>query len=164
MAGTGLTATCNPMGAGKWRPDFNQYFEGKQVVILPDNDEPGRKHAESVARHLHGTAKSVKILELPGLPEKGDVSDWLAAGGTADQLFNLAEKAPEWQPNAKQSRQTKKEKLGENPKDPSKPHLRAVGPDEEPELVPVKSVLPDAPIAEGLVVPEGWSLSSPGCK
>jgi putative DNA primase/helicase len=160
LASTGLTATCNPMGAGNWRPDFNQFFEGKQVVILPDNDEPGHKHAELVARHLHSTAKSVKVLELPGLPEKGDVSDWLAAGGTADQLFNLVEEAPEWQPNAKKS--WTKEKHRGKPRDPSKPHLRAVGPDEEPELVPVKSVLPDAPVADGLIVPEGWSLSSQG--
>lgn len=38
----GLTASCNPMGAGKWRAEFNQYFKGKKVVIIPDNDTPGR--------------------------------------------------------------------------------------------------------------------------
>jgi putative DNA primase/helicase len=95
----GVTASCNPMGAGKWRKEYNRYFVGKRIVILPDNDEPGRRHAESVARHLHGTATSVKIIELPGLPEKGDVSDWLAAGGTAETLLQIASMAPEWQPS-----------------------------------------------------------------
>ena len=94
----GLTASCNPKGAGKWRKEFNHFFKDKEVIILPDNDGPGRKHAGSVARHLHGIAKSVKILALPGLPEKGDVSDWLEAGGTAGELQVLAEAAPEYHP------------------------------------------------------------------
>jgi hypothetical protein len=76
----GLTTTCNPMGAGKWRTKYNAYFKGKGVVILPDNDDVGRQHAQQVARNLHGIASSVKVLELPGLPEKGDASDCLAAG------------------------------------------------------------------------------------
>ena len=36
----GIPATCNPGGAGKWRPDFNSLFTGKEVAIFPDNDEP----------------------------------------------------------------------------------------------------------------------------
>ena len=68
------------------------------MVILPDNDAPGRAHAQAWAEILHGTAASIKILELPGLPEKGDVSDWLAAGGTVEQLETLAAAAPEWTP------------------------------------------------------------------
>jgi len=77
----GLVATTNPMGAGKWRPEFNQYLSEREVVILPDNDDPGRKHAENVARQLAGVAKSVCIVPLPALPPKGDVSDWLAVPG-----------------------------------------------------------------------------------
>ncbi|MBI4643654.1 MAG: hypothetical protein HY743_07980, partial [Deltaproteobacteria bacterium] len=94
----GLTATCNPMGAGKWRETYNGHFQGKQVVILPDNDDPGRKHAQDVARNLHGVAGSVKIVELPGLPEKGDVSDWLATEGTREALEKLVGATPEWKP------------------------------------------------------------------
>ncbi len=78
LKNVGITASCNPMGATSWRKEYNRYFAGKEVIILPDNDDTGRKHAKSVARHLHGIAASVKIIELPGLPEKGDVSDWLA--------------------------------------------------------------------------------------
>lgn len=96
----GIDATTNPMGAGKWRPEYSEFLKGAEVVILPDNDEPGRKHAKQVAESLHGAAKSVKVLELPGLPEKGDVSDWIAGGGTAEDLRRLASEAPEYAPVA----------------------------------------------------------------
>jgi len=97
----GLVATTSPMGAGKWRPAFAEYLTGANVVVLPDNDEPGRKHAEQIARSLHGKAASVKMLELPNLPPKGDVSDWLAAGGERDELLILAAECPEWKAEAK---------------------------------------------------------------
>jgi len=72
-----LSATCNPGGAGKWNDSYSEVLRGADVVILPDNDDPGRKHAEQVARSLHGIAARVRVLELPGLPEKGDVFDWV---------------------------------------------------------------------------------------
>jgi len=72
-----LPATTNPGGAGKWLPDYNEYFRGRLVAIIPDNDEPGRKHAQKVAEAIYGIAASIKIVELPGLAPKGDVSDWL---------------------------------------------------------------------------------------
>lgn len=93
----GLTATCNPMGAGKWRPEYNEHFKGKRVVILPDNDEPGRKHAHQIAKALKGIAESVKVVELPGLPVKGDVSDWVAQGGTKEALIEIIKEAPEFE-------------------------------------------------------------------
>ncbi len=95
----GLTATCNPGGAGNWPKYFKEYFQGKHVVILPDNDKPGRKHADDVAKNLYGTAASIKILELPGLPEKGDVSDWINQGGTPESLISLAAATPLWETN-----------------------------------------------------------------
>jgi 5S rRNA maturation endonuclease (ribonuclease M5) len=96
----GLVATCNPMGAGKWRAAYNEPLRGADVVILPDNDEPGRKHAQQVAQALHGIAASIKVVELPNVPEKGDVSDWVAAGGTRNQLEALVAAAPLWTPPA----------------------------------------------------------------
>jgi len=92
----GQTATCNPFGAGKWRLEYSQSLRDRNVVILPDNDAPGRAHAESVAAALHNIAATVKILALPDLPEKGDVSDWIAAGHTAEELHRLATEAPTW--------------------------------------------------------------------
>jgi putative DNA primase/helicase len=100
LAALGLTATTNVGGAGKWRDDYNEFLKGRNVVILPDNDKPGREHAQLVAKSLHGNAASVKILELDGLPDKGDVSDWIAAGGTKETLIELAQAASEWMPHA----------------------------------------------------------------
>ena len=85
----GLTATTNAGGADKWRSEYNQYFAGADVVILPDNDEPGRQHAKATERAITGVAASVRILELPGLPGKGDVSDWLCDGHTLSELERL---------------------------------------------------------------------------
>jgi hypothetical protein len=50
----GVVATCSPMGAGKWRDEYSQHFKGASVVILPDNDEPGRKHEAQVRKSLTG--------------------------------------------------------------------------------------------------------------
>jgi putative DNA primase/helicase len=85
----GLLGTCNAGGAGKWREEFSQYFRGRSIIVLPDNDDPGRDHARDVVRNLLPVASEVRVIELPGLPSKGDVSDWLAAGGTRDQLLAL---------------------------------------------------------------------------
>jgi len=89
LAGLGLVATTNPMGAEKWTPNLNPYFEGWHIVVLPDNDAVGHKHARQVVRALFPLAESIRMLELPELPAKGDVSDWVAAGGTAQQLRDL---------------------------------------------------------------------------
>ncbi|MBU4400392.1 MAG: hypothetical protein KKE86_13785, partial [Planctomycetes bacterium] len=100
----GLIATTNAGGAqtgkgkGKWRAEYNVHFTGRRVVILPDFDKAGRAHAVQVAAALRGTAASVKVLDFPGLPEKGDVSDWLDNGHTTDELTRLAEASPEWTP------------------------------------------------------------------
>lgn len=91
----GRLVTCNPMGAGKWRDEYSRHLNGRTCIILPDNDQVGRDHARAVARSLQKEAASIRIVELPGLPEHGDVSDWFAAGGTMDDLVALAEMAPE---------------------------------------------------------------------
>jgi putative DNA primase/helicase len=100
LTARGLVATCNPEGAGKWRDSFSPYLSGRHVVILPDNDRAGREHAQQVARSLHGVAASVKVVEIPGLPEKGDASVFVGAGGTVEQLRELARRAPQWTPAA----------------------------------------------------------------
>jgi len=98
LASVGLTATTCPGGAGKWLGEYAECLRGAHVVVLPDNDEPGRKHAEQVARSLSGVAASVRVVELPDLPPKGDVSDWLAAGGNAKELKRLARETPLYVP------------------------------------------------------------------
>lgn len=89
LTARGLVATTNPGGAEKWLTSMSPYLRGRDVVILPDNDQAGEDHALDVAAKLHGIARSVTIHRLPGLPEKGDVSDWLAAGGTAADLLSI---------------------------------------------------------------------------
>jgi hypothetical protein len=96
----GLRATCNPGGAGKWCSEYNEPLRGADVVILPDNDGPGHKHGQDIALALHGVAATVCVLELPGLGAKGDVINWLEAGGTLQELERLAGEAPEWHPPA----------------------------------------------------------------
>ena len=78
-------ATTNPHGAGNWRDEYSETLAGKDVVIFPDNDESGRKHAEQVARSLYGKARSIKIVELPGPSLKGDISDFLAQFADPDE-------------------------------------------------------------------------------
>jgi hypothetical protein len=94
LAALALTATTSPGGAGAWRPEYADSLTGKTVYILPDNDEPGRAYALAVARSLVEKAGSVRIVELPGLAPKGDVSDFIAAGGTAEELARLVDEAP----------------------------------------------------------------------
>jgi putative DNA primase/helicase len=87
----GVTATCSPGGAGKWRKEYSDCLKGAEVVILPDADDPGEQHARSVAASLGGMAKKVRVLRLPNLPDKGDPFDWIAGGGTAEKLWALVE-------------------------------------------------------------------------
>lgn len=87
----GLVATTNPQGAGKWKDEFSPCLRGRHVIVLPDNDEVGRRHAAQVMTSVRPFAASCRILELPGLPEKGDIVDWLAAGHSRDELVDLIE-------------------------------------------------------------------------
>ncbi|MEX2245802.1 MAG: phage/plasmid primase, P4 family [Dehalococcoidia bacterium] len=94
----GIPATTNPMGADNWRPAYAESLRGRRVVVVPDNDDAGRRHAEVARRSLDGVAADVRILSLSGLPEKGDVSDWLDAGQSAEKLLALAEAAELFRP------------------------------------------------------------------
>ena len=90
----GFLATCNSGGAGKWHSYYNEYLKGRHAVVIADNDAPGRKHAETISKALQGTAATVRVLQLPGLKEHGDVSDWLSSGKTVEDLRSLVSKTP----------------------------------------------------------------------
>jgi AAA domain/Bacterial regulatory protein, arsR family len=94
----GLVATCNPMGAGKWRSEFNSILRDANVIVLPDNDEAGKAHGDKVARELSDVAASVRIIDLPNLPDKGDVSDWLMRGNSVQELCKIASETPLFDP------------------------------------------------------------------
>lgn len=94
LAKLGLTATTSHGGAGKWREPLNKFFEGRRVIVLPDNDDPGARHADGVITHLLPIAKEIRRVELPGLPPKGDIVDWLNAGQDLDTLREFCKRAP----------------------------------------------------------------------
>jgi hypothetical protein len=94
LSRSGLIVTTASEGAGKWTEDLNRWFKGKTVYILPDNDKAGSDHGEQVARNLVGVANEVRIVNLPGLPPKGDVSDWLDSGGDTGALVDICKAQP----------------------------------------------------------------------
>ncbi len=104
LVGRGFVATTNHGGAGKWREEHSKYFpSGAKITIIPDNDPPGKKHGEEVDKQLRARGCQTRIIDLPGLPEKGDVSDWLDAGHTKEELMKLIVEAwerPQEQPES----------------------------------------------------------------
>ena len=100
LAAIDLVTTTNVggEGPGKWLQEYNEPLVGRHVVIIPDNDSTGWEHARNVAAQLYGVAASVKVLELTGLPEHGDVSDWLDARGRRPQLLGLVNRTPHYAP------------------------------------------------------------------
>lgn len=76
LASLGLTATTSPFGAGNWKPEYTEGLRGARVVIVPDHDEPGRRHAQHIAAGLEGVAECW-ILELPAIQAGQDISNWL---------------------------------------------------------------------------------------
>ncbi len=90
--------TTNPGGAGKWRAEFAEALAGKSVFLFPDNDEAGESHVSRVARALGDLPENERptqtaIVRLPGLPEKGDICEFLASGGSISEALELAENA-----------------------------------------------------------------------
>lgn len=97
----GLLATCNPMGAGKWDDEYTKTLKGRAVCIIPDHDpqdkktgkRPGWEHALLVGGKLLKHVSALRILQLD-IEEGKDVSDWIAAGGTKEQLMALYKATP----------------------------------------------------------------------
>lgn len=87
--------TCNVGGAGKWDDSYTESLRGRDVVLVPDNDDAGGKHADKVQAALAGAAKSVRRIKIPA-PHK-DVSDWAASFADAArfgvEMVELAERA-----------------------------------------------------------------------
>ena len=101
LLGLGLSATTNPMGAGKWRSEYNQYLKHfKTVVLLPDNDQQGQLHIRAVGNSLlEDDFKDIRLLDLPGLAEGEDITDWLKKDGNDQDLLLLYTKeAPIFNP------------------------------------------------------------------
>jgi putative DNA primase/helicase len=94
----GFTATTNPMGAGKWRPEYAETLRGKDVVIfgdVGDEDGAGEKHTAQVIQSLPDVAGSIKHVKLPD--GFHDVSDYIASlpkESAAETIRELIEQTP----------------------------------------------------------------------
>ena len=96
LANLGFAATCNPLGAGKWRDDYSETLRWKNVVIFGDADETGQSHVDDVFRSVAGVARSLKRVKLP--PGFHDVSDYagsLPASTAAASIAKLIDETPE---------------------------------------------------------------------
>lgn len=90
LRAAGFVATCCPMGAGKWRDEYNAHFGGKSVIVVPDGDEPGRAHARQVIRGVKPVAAQVILLDLE---DAKDISEWFEKGHSEAELIAVLEDA-----------------------------------------------------------------------
>jgi hypothetical protein len=103
LVSIGCVATTNAGGAGKWMDEDSEFLRGANCILLPDNDEAGRNHVATVAQQLKGAATSIRVIDLAqhwpagDAPAKADVTDWLAAGGTKEQLEEIVAATPEYE-------------------------------------------------------------------
>ncbi len=99
LSSWGLPATCLDAGANSPVKDEHiEILQGKkQVFILPDNDTPGMGYAMKFANALQDKVDTLKVVELQGLPEKGDIVDWAKIpGNDKDKLVGIVKNTAEW--------------------------------------------------------------------
>ena len=88
----GFTATTSPMGADSWKDEYAESLRGKHVIITPDNDGPGEKYLEKVARATKGKAASVCVARVP--EQYKDISEW---NPQAEAYALVVKYAEEWE-------------------------------------------------------------------
>jgi len=136
----GIPAITGTAGEKSWGKAFSEPLAGKRVTICYDVDPEGQDGARLVADQLAKVAAEVRLLSLPlAWQKKGDpkdITDWILAGGTAEQLRELMARAPVV--------------------------AKTAGDDGSPELEPVLDRLPTAPVSETAVFPERWLVNDKG--
>ena len=93
----GVLATTNAGGESAIKKtDWSPLARFKTVAIVIDNDEPGENFGKMVRWILHqqNPNQVVKIIRLPNLPAKGDVVEWIAAGGKKEDLLRIIDHLP----------------------------------------------------------------------
>lgn len=103
LAGWEILGITNSGGAKHWTADHAEMFRDLDVVILLDNDPAGRARGHLIGASLRNIARRTRVLDWrqqwPNCPEKGDVTDWKThAGGSAEKLYAIVEKLPNWTP------------------------------------------------------------------
>jgi DNA primase len=81
----GFVATTNSSGAdAPWLPEYTAALPGREVILIPDNDEPGRRRVVKIARALAGKVSRLIVLELTGAR---DVTEWFGRGHSELELI-----------------------------------------------------------------------------
>jgi hypothetical protein len=91
LTALGYVATTSVHGAGKWRHEYAEPFDGGAVVIVADRDEPGLAHARTVAASLRQVGCTVRIMQSAVANKGADVSDHLDGGYGVDDLVPVIE-------------------------------------------------------------------------
>lgn len=98
----GFEASTNSGGAKNWTPELAALFKDADVVIPVDNDPTGIEAGDAKAKSLKGIARRIRILNfadhVPNFPVKHDLTNWVEAGGTAEELQRIIDKLPDWRP------------------------------------------------------------------
>ena len=143
-----FAATTNPGGCKKWRSDYSEHLRGADVVVLLDNHLEGREHGDQVVASLRGIAERIRVLDIgkhwAECPDKGDISAWLAAGGSAEKLKAIVDALPEVPTSADNPISGKSWKDG----------LITARQLQKKQFKPVRIILPDL-IPEGLTINAG---------
>lgn len=101
LENNGLPYTATTSGAaGSWKERYAVSLEGARVVVIPDNDDDGESYAKEIARTTDPKALEVRIVELHGIGPGEDVSDWLQAGGTMEELLQIIAETDPWTPQS----------------------------------------------------------------
>jgi hypothetical protein len=127
LEAVGLNATTSKGGSnGAAKTDWSSLQRFPKIIVLPDNDDPGRKYAADILNILKGLpgARRVKVIDLPGLPPKGDVYDFLQEH-TVDDLLEIVKRAPTCTPG-----------------------IEIVAESQESQPLEVKNIIRDIPAAE----------------
>lgn len=147
----GIIATTNSGGSGKWTDQHSEWLRDRSVIVIPDNDDVGRKHGAKVVNSLIGVAKEVKLLDLSEVVDaKGDIVDYLDSGKTKSQLIAMARKVPA---------------ITEALPDPGEIADQQVATFEVLNLKQLKAMPPIEWLVDGLLTRHGFSVmyGQPGC-
>lgn len=127
LHGTNIGLLCTASAHGADSPNMTDWtpLAGRDVAILPDRDRAGRRYAEAVAGLCHATgARTIKIVELPGLPPKGDLADFVALRSGQEptairaEIERMAESAAAWTPSKRETPRELPHVEGNGPLDP----------------------------------------------
>jgi 5S rRNA maturation endonuclease (ribonuclease M5) len=89
--------TTGGSASDNWLEEYTAILTGKDVLIIRDADEPGRRKAMIIAHAVFAKAASVRMLEMPGAK---DFTEWVEKGGTREQFSTLLNYTPEWKPES----------------------------------------------------------------